>query len=217
MDIYKILSENRDSIINEDLEFFEIELAVGDYEKQYIDKCLELINDIRIFRRKPLSVDNSDKNIKEDYTTIELDENKNFVSNINLQNESEEQKVVRIKNIINNARNSKYSITSFEKIIKENHIDEKFVDMNYTLFKPTEIDELLKLLSFSEEFLNKYYKLLNKNLISEYQYFSEDFFIKHIKDLNAKIVFTKGKNEWIKKENRSSKLTVFLKLKGIKL
>ena len=43
MDIYNMLKENSDIILKEDLEFFEIELATGDYKKEYIKKCLELI------------------------------------------------------------------------------------------------------------------------------------------------------------------------------
>lgn len=50
MDILKILKENSDNVIKEDLEFFEIELATGEYDKEYIAKCLELIKEIRQFR-----------------------------------------------------------------------------------------------------------------------------------------------------------------------
>ena len=69
----------------------------------------------------------------------------------------------------------------------------------------------------SEDFLDKYFSSLDADKIAHYQLFSEKFFIRHYAQMDAEIVLTKGKNEWRKKENRSSQLDVFLRLKGVKL
>ena len=69
---------------------------------------------------------------------------------------------------------------------------------------------------FSEDFLEKYFSLLDADKIARYQLFSEKFFIRHYARMNAETVLTKGKNDWRKKENRSSQLDVFLRLKGVK-
>ena len=39
--------------------------------------------------------------------------------------------------------------------------------------------------------------------------------MKHFNDLNYNTVLQKGVNEWRKKANRSNKLDVFLRLKGV--
>ena len=69
----------------------------------------------------------------------------------------------------------------------------------------------------SEDFLEKYFASLDADKIARYQLFSEKFFIRHYAQMDAEIVLTKGKNDWRKKENRSSQLGVFLRLKGVKL
>jgi hypothetical protein len=76
---------------------------------------------------------------------------------------------------------------------------------------------MLTIIPLEEGFLEKYFGALDKDKISRYQCFSEGFFIKHYSQLDATVVLTKSKNEWRKKENRSKRLDVFLRLKGVKL
>ena len=221
MDIYKMLTENSDSILKEDLEFFEIELATGDYEREYIKKCLELIKEIKRFRniKEPkvdkIDIDDPSSGISyvEEEPTVNLDN----VKKDSILYENEEQRETKIKSLIINARSSNDYNNNFNKIIKDNNIQENFIDKNYVFFKQIEIDELIKIIKFSEDFLEKYFKLLNHKLVAEHQLFSETFYMKHFNELDYKIVLKKGKNPWIKLEQRSSKLTVFLKLKGITL
>lgn len=221
MDILKILKENSDNVIKEDLEFFEIELATGEYDKEYIAKCLELIKEIRQFRN--IKVQKIEKvNIDNLFSEIEFAVEEPIINLDNVKKEdkkieSDEHKEDKIKSLIMNARSSNDYKTEFNKIIRENNVGENFIDKNYVFFKPIEINELLKTIEFSEKFLEKYFKLLDSKLLAEFQLFSEVFYMKHFNQLDYKIVLKKGKNPWIKKEARSSKLTVFLKLKGITL
>lgn len=219
MDIYNILKENSDSIIKEDLDFFEIELATGDYEYEYVTRCLELIKEIRDFKNlknnKEKIIDVNDPSCESVFiieTPIEeLDKiKKEKIIELNDPNYEE-----KIKSMIIKTRTSNTYKNDFIQLIEKYNIKEEFVDKNYVFFKQIEMDELIKKINFSEDFLEKYFKILNKKLLAEYQLFSEEFYMKHFSQLDYKIVLKKGKNNWITKANRSSKLTVFLKLKGI--
>lgn len=221
MDIYKMLKENSDIILKEDLEFFEIELATGDYEKEYIKKCLELIKEIKQFKNikeqkiEKFDIDDPSEGISfvEEEPTVNLDTIKKGFN----AEENAAQKEAKIKSLIINARSSSTYQNDFNKIIKDKNVQEEFIDKNYVFFKQIEVDELIKTMNFSEDFLEKYFKLLNHKLVAEYQLFSETFYMKHFSQLDYKIVLKKSKNPWVKKDQRSSKLAVFLKLKGITL
>lgn len=221
MDIYKMLKENSDIILKEDLEFFEIELATGDYEREYINKCLELIKEIKQFKNikekkvEKVNIDDSSAGISfvDEEPTVNLSKIEKGSNTV----DKDAQKESLIKTMIIKARSLSTYQSEFNKIIKDNKIQEEFIDKNYVFFKQIEMDELIKTINFSEDFLEKYFKLLNHKLVAEYQLFSETFYMKHFSQLDYKIVLKKGKNPWVKKEQRSSKLTVFLKLKGITL
>ena len=106
--------------------------------------------------------------------------------------------------------------SSFRTYIKTHEeFDERFVDDNFGIFEEYEIEAILSELTFSEQFLEKYFSVLDKDKIARYQLFSESFYQKHFSDFDAETVLKKGKNEWRKKENRSKQFAVFLRLKGV--
>ena len=94
-------------------------------------------------------------------------------------------------------------------------LNEDMISRLFNFFNSWELDELLIYKSFSEEFLEKFFTDLNHTQIAKYQHFSENFFMKHFEDLNYNIVLKHGVNDWKKKENRSHRLDVFLRLKGV--
>ena len=108
MDIYKMLKENSDIILKEDLDFFEIELATGDYEKEYIKKCLELIKEIKQFKNiKEQKIEKFDidepsagSSFVEEAPTVNLDTIKKGFN----AEENAAQKEAKIKSLIINAR-----------------------------------------------------------------------------------------------------------------
>jgi hypothetical protein len=107
--------------------------------------------------------------------------------------------------------------TKFKKYIKASKtIDETFVDEHYSFFESWELDAIISVKQMSEEFLEKYFDVLDHDKMARYQEFSEGFFMKHWSDLDSDIVLNQGKNDWRKKENRSKQLDVFLRLKGVK-
>ena len=108
--------------------------------------------------------------------------------------------------------------SKFKNYVRDKaEIDNDFVDANYAFFLPWELDAIVSVKPLGEAFLEKYFGALDKDKIARYQLFSENFFMKHYAQMDATIVLQHGKNEWRKKENRTSQLDVFLRLKGVKL
>lgn len=222
MDIYKMLKENSEELLKEDLEFLEVELATGNYDRKYINECMTMIKELRKFKNIK-----QEKNIEYDDTVEDLVANSSVkevpivdiekIKKENISNYDKKIDETEVKTQILKSRKSNEYKKDFTKIFTNDDIKEEFIDKIFSFFKSVELDELLKIKKFSEEFLEKYFKLLNKDLISEKQLFSEAFFMKHFNQLNYEKVLKKGQNDWINKDIRSSKLTVFLKLKGIKL
>jgi len=214
MDILKILNDSSDSIIKEDLDFFETELATGDYSDEYIAKCKKLIDAKRNWNN-----DEEDSNTSK--TTDDLSELLVPVSDLvlgkNVVTKQIQKKDLIKKDILDIRLLSDYKHKFKYYVSKSKDIDEKFIDENFTFFATWEIDVILTVKQLSEEFLEKYFKVLDKERIAKYQMFSEEYFIRHYADLNVKTVLCYSKNEWCKKEKRSRQLDVFLRLKGVKI
>ncbi|NLE21088.1 MAG: hypothetical protein GX623_09770 [Clostridiales bacterium] len=96
-------------------------------------------------------------------------------------------------------------------------INEAFLDAHFTLFQPWEMGAVVSVIPLGEAFLEKYFTELDPEKIARYQAFSEVFFMKHFAKLDPSLVLEKGRNEWRKKENRSTQLDVFLRLKGVRI
>ena len=128
----------------------------------------------------------------------------------------EEEREKQLKKKITNCR-SQNGREKFISLIFEYKINEKFVDENFAFFKRFELFELLKFVEFSESFLEKYFNLLDSAALAEFQLYSEEFFMKHYSKMDYSIVLKKSKNPWIDKNKRSSKLNIFLKLKGVSI
>ena len=206
MDILKELKEHSEELLKEDLDFFEIELATGNYDKDYIKECRELIRTISLLKEdspKEVTVPSDDG-----YTRIE----KKAIDEL-----SKEELDNLIKKKIDIARTSIDYQERFLYAINKYNVDEEYIDNNFAFFKSFELNILIKHLKFSESFLEKYFKLLDLDVLAEYQLYSEEFFMMHYSKLNYKVVLKKSKNLWTDKKNRSSKLSIFLKLKGVSI
>ena len=213
MDILKTLNENADILIPEDLDFIETEIHTGGYDEQYQTACLIRLGEIRNWRNnceknngisaQPDSVKSGDVVVNPQTLTPAAQQS--TLSNVEF-----------LKKQLNYFRTSKSYKTLFKDLVKNTDwIDEKFADENLSIFEEYEIDALIELRQFSEDFLEKYFNIISHEKIARYQYFSESFYMKHFSELDSEIVF-KGKNEWRIKENRSKQFDVFLRLKGIK-
>lgn len=215
MDILKTLKEKGNELYIDELEFFVAELETGNYSNKYIEECLKLINSIKNWKKPQKSTPKKDKKTPGNLNDVllkpsELIEGYKDPKTENLTIEGQ------IKYEIEDIRKKSDYLDLFKKYIYDSSVlDEKMVDKLFKFFMPWELEELLAAKTFSEEFLEKYFTELDHAKIARYQFFSEEFFIKHYNDLNYRTVLQKGVNEWRKKANRSSKLNVFLRLKGV--
>ena len=222
MEILEILKNSKDEIYLEDLDFFETELATGNYADSYISECKEQIEIVR----KRLSGDEQIDASQPDTTEAPKKKSKaSLVMGIHDIAPQSANPIVAsmtseetIFSYIKALREIDSYKTEFKKYVQAKaEIDDAFIDAHYSFFMQWELDAIVSVKPLGEGFLEKYFGALDKDKIARYQLFSESFFMKHYLQMDATIVLTKGKNEWRKKEKRSKQLDVFLRLKGVKL
>ena len=213
MQVLEILKKNGAELYPEDLAFFEAELDTGDYPLEYIDQCKDLIAEIRNQKKqaaKPKVQDVIPSNILVDPDKL--------VPGAKPKEKTPQERLNELTHALNQMRTATNYKTRFKQYLADHpEIDEAFIDQNIAVFQSGELESILMVMPLSEDFLDKYFTSLDADKIARYQLFSEKFFIRHYAQMDAEIVLTKGKNDWRKKENRSSQLDVFLRLKGVKL
>lgn len=213
MQVLEILKKNGTDLYPEDLAFFEAELDTGDYPLEYIDQCKDLIAEIRNQKKqaaKPKVQDVIPSNILVDPDKL--------VPGAKPKEKTPQERLNELTHALNQMRTATNYKTRFKQYLADHpEIDEAFINQNIAVFQPGELESILMVMTLSEEFLDKYFSSLDADKIARYQLFSEKFFIRHYAQMDAEIVLTKGKNDWRKKENRSTQLDVFLRLKGVKL
>lgn len=104
-----------------------------------------------------------------------------------------------------------------EKYLMGSPFDEAFIERNISVFRGAELSVVLGCYGFDEAFLEKYFNVFDADDIAKTQRFSEEFFMRHYAELDAKTVLEQGVNGWRKKGARSKKLDMFLRLKGVHL
>lgn len=213
MQVLEILQSSGQDLYPEDLAFFEAELDTGDYAPEYIDQCKELILQIRQQKKQTLK-----QSVQEAIPSNLLVDPDRLIPGTEPREKTLEERLADMDRAIRQMRTATNYKTRFRQYLTEHpEIDESFIDRHITLFEPMELEIILMTMQLSEGFLDKYFAVLDADKIARYQLFSEKFFIRHYAQLDAATVLTKGKNEWRKKENRTSQLDVFLRLKGVKL
>ena len=213
MQVLEILKNSSKELYPEDLAFFEAELDTGNYPQEYIDQCKKLIAEIR--NRKKQAVRQSVQDVIPSSILVAQDK---LVPGITQKEKTPQERLAEFTHELQQMRTTTNYKTRFKQYLADHpEIDETFIDQHIALFQPTELESIVMTMPLSEVFIDKYFASLDADKIARYQLFSEKFFIRHYAQLDAEIVLTKGKNEWRKKENRSSQLDVFLRLKGVKL
>lgn len=215
------LIKNADKLYPEDIEYFIAELETsGNYDPIYVIQCKNEIE--KLTKPKTKQQGNEKAQNKNAGSSV-------FVSIDDLHLEG--TAAINAEQLEANKRNEFISkVTSirqggvkrweaeFESYIKNNPIvTPKFIKENASFFKPLEFNVLLTKHNMDEEFLEQYFSNIDPVVIACHQYFSEAFFMKHFNELNYNNVLKKGINDWRLKENRSKKLDVFLRLKGVSI
>lgn len=213
MQVMEILKNSVKDLYPEDLAFFEAELDTGDYTREYIDQCKDLIAEIRKWKKQ--AANQSVQDVIPSNILVDPDK---LVPGVKPKEKTPQERLAEFTHALQQMRTAGNYKTRFKQYLADHtEIDETFIDQHIALFQPTELESIVMTMPLSEDFLDKYFASLDADKIARYQLFSEKFFIRHYVQMDAEIVLTKGKNEWRKKENRSSQLDVFLRLKGVKL
>lgn len=215
MDVRGILEQQRDQLLDVDLEVLEEELGTGSYDKAYIQDCQEKIASMRAERASAAASLATKKDAVASTTPDSSD------GPLSPFNNAESNGAVPRRDAFGKAllaiRAAGGSKTTFRKFLATcAYADEKFIDENIDLFTPDELTTLLKTKAFSESFLEKYFSSLDHETLARTQEFSEEFFIAHFSDLDTEAVLKRGVNGWRDKANRSTKLDVFLRIKGVR-
>lgn len=223
MEILEILKNSKEEIYPEDLEFFETELATGDYAANYIKECKEQISIVRKWLKEKDEPEDPKKGsekqapAKQNGGAVVIG-----IHDVAPESANPIAATMTVEDVIfldiKSMRETDSYKSKFKKYVQsKTEIDSAFIDAHYSFFMPWELDAIVAAKQLDEAFLEKYFGALDKDKISRYQQFSEGFFMKHYSQLDATVVLTKGKNEWRKKEKRSKQLDVFLRLKGVKI
>ena len=213
MQVLEILKNSGKDLYPEDLAFFEAELDTGDYTREYIDQCKDLIAEIRKWKKQA-----ANRSVQDVIPSNILVDPDKLVPGVKPKEKTPQERLAEFTHALQQMRTAGNYKTRFKQYLADHtEIDETFIDQHIALFQPTELESIVMTMPLSEDFLDKYFASLEADKIARYQLFSEKFFIRHYAQMDAEIVLTKGKNDWRKKENRSSQLDVFLRLKGVKL
>lgn len=228
------MQESANELIQEDLDFFETELATGGcYDVDYQVQCRNRIKQLRKqMDEKNVLLNETDqkesavvtKTQERQRVNREEDLAKGAVKLVDGTSGSLRSKALnipltqRVQLDVESLRNKSDYKSAFKKYIQENStINEVFLDKNFAIFDSWERNAIVSMKQMGEDFLEKYFGALDPDKIARYQLFSESFFMRHFAQMDAHSVLEQGQNQWRKKENRSKQLDVFLRLKGVKI
>ena len=231
MDIRSILHDGIGQLLDEELEMLKQELALGECEASYREECQLLIaaeqKKRRIAKGKASAVVGGEAaqeapggtgkpKLPSDVAggVLVPAERLSPFNEVSIPEKTPFEIVSADVSVIRKAEKRK---SLFREYVKgQPLLDEQLVDAHFSFFDDWELGVLLDCIQFSEAFLEKYLAALDCDRVARKQLFSEDFFMRHYTELDAESVLKKGKNPWRGKEDRSGKLDMFLRLKGVR-
>ena len=217
MEIKEILTTQADELLDIDIDVLNEELDTGCYALAYKKECKALID--AIARKRALARSSKSAQVIEPDTQLTIRTLRpSALSPYSPPDERDEERGDNLECDLAAIRKSSKKVSEFKAYIERHpFINEDYIDANFSLFEPQERSALLGIRKFSEPFLEKYFDSLDHNALARHQEFSEEFFMSHFSDLDPRIVLEDGINAWKGKDSRSSKLDVFLRLKGVRL
>lgn len=226
MDILGMLQNDMDELCEEDIEMIQEELDVGDYSYEYKQQCrLHILKITHYFEQKkkekayqgPQELSSRLFKTEEDVTVVTTSSDTTGEI-VEVAPKREKTKAEEFREEIQKMRSMAEPEKRFVAYIEENEfITNDFIDQNMNELNEPERNALLRKRQFTEEFLEKYFDVLDHGTLALNQLYSEEFFMKHYAQLPVKVVLTRSKNPWRTKAKRSKKLDSFLRLKGVKI
>lgn len=220
-DIKEILITQEAELLDIDLDSLKERLETGDYDRCYVKSCNDVIAAIRRKRqnaavRESLSEQELSKESELPQVPLE-DLSPYVVASRQKPDDAPLDQGQAVMRAIEDTRIGNGASHALKRLARATPtLNEDFVEAHINDLSKNELSTLLECIAFSEGFLERYFPTLNHDAIARYQTFSEEFFIRHFSDLNASTVLKLGRNSWRVKENRSSKLDAFLRLKGVR-
>lgn len=223
MDIFEMLNNDINDLLDDDLSMLEEELTTGGYDAPYRKDCLKLIADEQAKRRqfsaKASAIAEGTPQVvlpsEVSRTVLASPETLSPFNEVEVKEKSPFELVSSDVTVLRKAE--KYKTLFKEYLRTTDNITEELLDKHLSFFNEWEMGAIMRSMRLSEGFLDKYFASLDHAVLAKTQLFSEDFYMRHFAELDPNLVLAKGKNPWRKKENRSTKLDMFLRIKGVRL
>ena len=209
MEVLEMLKQQGDKLTNEELKFLIDELNTGSYCQDYKGECLSIIDQIKK-NRKHGKVEKGNEKV---YTVImSPEEIKNRLDKNTLSPEDKFFHDLEIARMMNNG------VQVVEENISENILDGEFFINHLNKFTGFEVFKILELVKLTEKQIEALFNVVPYGAIESTQVISEDFFIKHFEEIDVESLKKNKVTNWIvDPTQRSKKIEIFLKMKGVKL
>lgn len=226
MDILGMLQNDMDELCEEDIDMIEQELAVGTYTEEYRSQCrlhiLQVTHHFEQKKKEKVYQGTQAKGLstrlfkQEKDVTVAVATKTDEIAVEEKKHEKTQAEIFREE--LKKMREMSQPAKRFTDYLDDNDfMTNDFIDQNFSEFNENERSILLRKRAFTEDFLDKYFAVLDKGTLVMNQLFTEEFFMKHYNNMPVKLVLTKSKNSWRTKTKRSKKLDTFLRLKGVKI
>lgn len=214
MEVLEMLKNNLEELTLDELDMLIDELNTGLYSQAYKEECLSIIHEEIKKRKTPPDPIAS---VEAEPTPISKEGDGQKVENPKKKTVKEMTKE-ELSNLLILYRTSSNVEEKITEWVANREIDADFLLKRYNEFSNQELICAFNLIKVPEDDLFVYLKALPKGTIERTQIISEDFFIKHYEDMNITALKSNRKNAWvIDPSQRSSKLIIFIKMKGIKI
>lgn len=180
MDILKLLRESKGELYPDDLDFFEQELVIGDYDDAYKTKCKNKIRTLRAELCKPAPAPPPKEKAPAPVKKAQRPASSGgvIVSLWDIVPQEAESAVLtmtpsqKVQNDLDVLREQENYKKAFKSYIKDSAlIDSEFLDAHFSLFKLWELGVILSEKQLDEAFLEKYFGALDHEKIARYQLF----------------------------------------------
>lgn len=208
MEVLEMLKQQGNTLTNEELKFLIDELRTGSYNEDYKNECFEIISQIKSDKSHDV------KKSKETLHTVILtpEEIKDRLDKSALSVDDRFFRDLEVARMVNS------SDQVVEKYINEHTLSDEFFITNLNRFNDLEVRKIFALIKLNDKQIEELFTTVPSGTIEKNQYISEEFFIKHFDDIDIKALKKNKVTNWIiDPTQRSKKIIIFLKMKGVKL